>query len=135
MDLLIDSLFTKKQMAVYDNLYISPYPSYGLFTRIISFFLYCFITFDRLCAGYDATEAGTGHSSEACEGHNQAGYDCREAGCKGYDADQVFVEVAPWTFEARAVEIDFQQGDRITVKSGVQIGDRVVVRGGVLLND
>jgi hypothetical protein len=82
MDLLIDSLFTKKQMAVYDNLYISPYPSYDLFTRIISFFLFSFDEFEWQCAGYDATEAGSGHY--------EAGYYHWEAGCKGYDADQVF---------------------------------------------
>ncbi len=51
------------------------------------------------------------------------------------DADQVFVEVAPWTFEARPVEIGFQQGDDVIVKSGVKAGERVVVKGGVLLND
>jgi cobalt-zinc-cadmium efflux system membrane fusion protein len=51
------------------------------------------------------------------------------------DADLVFVEVAPWTFEARRVETGAQQSDRIIVRSGVRPGDRVVVKGGVLLND
>jgi len=51
------------------------------------------------------------------------------------DADNVFVEVAPWTFEARQVETGTQQGDRAVVRSGVRPGDRVVVKGGVLLND
>jgi membrane fusion protein, heavy metal efflux system len=51
------------------------------------------------------------------------------------DSDQVFVEVAPWTFERRPVEIGFQQGDRAIPRSGLKIGDRVVVKGGVLLND
>ena len=51
------------------------------------------------------------------------------------DADQVFVEVAPWTFEPRRVEISFQKGDDVIVKSGVKAGERVVVKGGVLLND
>ena len=51
------------------------------------------------------------------------------------NSDQVFVEVEPWTFEARPVEIDFQQGDQAIVKSGLKAGDRVVVKGGVLLND
>jgi cobalt-zinc-cadmium efflux system membrane fusion protein len=51
------------------------------------------------------------------------------------DRDQVFVEVAPWTFEARPVEVAFQQGNQAIVKSGVKAGDRVVVKGGVLLND
>ena len=51
------------------------------------------------------------------------------------DADQVFVEVAPWTFEARKVETGVQQGDRVAVKSGLAPGDRVIIKGGVLLND
>ena len=51
------------------------------------------------------------------------------------DADQVFVEVEPWVFEARRVETGFQRGDGVIVKSGVKAGDRVVVKGGVLLND
>jgi cobalt-zinc-cadmium efflux system membrane fusion protein len=51
------------------------------------------------------------------------------------DVNQVFVEVAPWTFEARPVEVGFQQGDLAVIQSGVKAGDRVVVKGGVLLND
>ena len=51
------------------------------------------------------------------------------------DANQVFVEMAPWTFEARSVEIGFQQGEQVVLTSGVKVGDRVVVKGGVLLND
>src|SRR5215468_5676332 len=51
------------------------------------------------------------------------------------DANQVFVEVAPWTFASVPVEIGFQQGDEAVVQSGLKVGDRVVVKGGVLLND
>ena len=51
------------------------------------------------------------------------------------DLNRVFVETAPWTFEARTVEIGFQQGDQAVLTSGVKAGDRVVVRGGVLLGD
>jgi len=51
------------------------------------------------------------------------------------EADQVFVEIAPWTFEARPVEIDFQQGDQAVVAHGLKAGERVVVKGAVLLND
>ena len=50
------------------------------------------------------------------------------------EADQVFVEVAPWTFEARLVEIDFQQRDQAVVAHGLQAGEHVVVKGAVLLN-
>jgi cobalt-zinc-cadmium efflux system membrane fusion protein len=51
------------------------------------------------------------------------------------DASQVFVEVAPWAFESRRVEVGFQQGDEAAIRNGLSAGDRVVTRGGVLLND
>ena len=51
------------------------------------------------------------------------------------EADQVFVEIAPWTFEARPIEIDFQQGNQAVIAHGLKAGQRVVVRGAVLLND
>ena len=51
------------------------------------------------------------------------------------EADQVFVEIAPWTFEARPIEIDFQQGNQAVIAHGLQAGERVVVKGAVLLND
>jgi cobalt-zinc-cadmium efflux system membrane fusion protein len=51
------------------------------------------------------------------------------------EADQVFVEVAPWTFEARAVDIDFQQKDQVVIAHGVEADQHVVVKGAVLLND
>jgi membrane fusion protein, heavy metal efflux system len=51
------------------------------------------------------------------------------------DADRVFVEVAPWTFVPRQVEINYQQGNSTVIKSGLAAGERAVVKGGVLLND
>jgi cobalt-zinc-cadmium efflux system membrane fusion protein len=51
------------------------------------------------------------------------------------DSDRVYVEVEPWTFEPRPVEVDFQQGDQAIIKSGLRAGERIVVKGGVLLND
>jgi len=51
------------------------------------------------------------------------------------ETDQVFVEVAPFVFQARPVEVAFQQGDEAIVARGVKAGERVVVKGGVLLND
>jgi cobalt-zinc-cadmium efflux system membrane fusion protein len=47
----------------------------------------------------------------------------------------VFVETAPWTFQARTVDIGFQEGDQVALKNGVKAGDRVVVKGGVFLGD
>ncbi len=51
------------------------------------------------------------------------------------DLTQVYVETAPWTFQARTVELGFQQGDQVAIKNGVRPGERVVVKGGVLLGD
>jgi membrane fusion protein, heavy metal efflux system len=51
------------------------------------------------------------------------------------ESDQVFVEVEPWVFEARPIEVAFQQGKDAIVGRGLQAGDRVVVKGAVLLND
>jgi membrane fusion protein, heavy metal efflux system len=51
------------------------------------------------------------------------------------DGDRVFVEVAPWTFVPRSVEVNFQQGNAAIIKSGLAAGERAVVKGGVLLND
>jgi membrane fusion protein, heavy metal efflux system len=51
------------------------------------------------------------------------------------ETDQVFVEVEPWVFEARPVEVGFQQGDQAIVTNGLKAGERVVVKDGVLLND
>ena len=51
------------------------------------------------------------------------------------DANEVLVEVAPWTFVPRKVDIAFQQGDQAVLISGVSAADRIVVKGGVLLGD
>ena len=49
--------------------------------------------------------------------------------------DQVFVEVEPWVFEPRRVDVAFQEGDQAMIGRGLKGGERVVVKGGVLLND
>jgi membrane fusion protein, heavy metal efflux system len=51
------------------------------------------------------------------------------------ETDQVFVEVDPWVFEARPVEVGFQEGDQAIVTRGLKAGERIVVKDGVLLND
>jgi cobalt-zinc-cadmium efflux system membrane fusion protein len=51
------------------------------------------------------------------------------------EVDQVFVEVEPWTFEARPVDVAFQQDDRAVIERGLNPGERIVVKGGALLND
>src|SRR5262252_1334476 len=51
------------------------------------------------------------------------------------ETDQVFIELAPWTFEARSVRVNALQGDEAAIEGGIKVGDRIVVTGGVLLND
>jgi len=50
-------------------------------------------------------------------------------------ANRVFVEVAPWKFEARKVSLGAQVGSDVEVIGGLSSGARVVVKDGVLLND
>lgn len=51
------------------------------------------------------------------------------------DSTTVFVEVAPWTFQRRTVDLSYDETGDTRVLKGLKAGDRVVVRGGVLLND
>jgi cobalt-zinc-cadmium efflux system membrane fusion protein len=51
------------------------------------------------------------------------------------DVTLVFVEIKPWQFEARSVELGSDEGERVRVRNGLKAGERIVVKGGVLLND
>jgi membrane fusion protein, heavy metal efflux system len=51
------------------------------------------------------------------------------------DTTSVFVEVSDWAFERRNVEIAYQEGAAVAIKSGLRPGERVVVKGAVRLND
>lgn len=51
------------------------------------------------------------------------------------DTISVFVEVSPWTFERRPVDLSYDETSGTRVLKGLKSGDRVIVRGGVLLND
>jgi membrane fusion protein, heavy metal efflux system len=51
------------------------------------------------------------------------------------DNISVFVEVSPWTFERRTVDLSYDESDNTRVLKGLKAGDRVIVRSGVLLND
>lgn len=47
----------------------------------------------------------------------------------------VYVETAPWTFQAREVKTGVHLGDDTEVVQGLSGGERIVARQGVLLND
>jgi membrane fusion protein, heavy metal efflux system len=51
------------------------------------------------------------------------------------DKTSVFVEVAEWAFERRDVEVAYQEGPTVAVKTGLKPGERIVVKGAVRLND
>jgi membrane fusion protein, heavy metal efflux system len=51
------------------------------------------------------------------------------------DSTTVLVEVSPWTFQRRTVQLGDDEGTGTRVLAGLHQGDRVVVKGGVLLND
>jgi cobalt-zinc-cadmium efflux system membrane fusion protein len=51
------------------------------------------------------------------------------------DSVTVFVEVSPWRFERRTVDLSYDESEDTRILKGLKAGDRVIVRGGVLLND
>lgn len=51
------------------------------------------------------------------------------------DSTTVLVEVAPWTFARRTVELGSEDNETVSIVGGLKRGERVVTRGGVLLND
>ena len=51
------------------------------------------------------------------------------------DSTTVLVEVMPWTFVRRSVELGNEEGDNTLIRKGLKPGERIVTRGGVLLND
>ncbi|WP_394778800.1 efflux RND transporter periplasmic adaptor subunit [Undibacterium sp.] len=48
---------------------------------------------------------------------------------------RVFVEKAPWVYEARIVKTGAQAGGNVEIVSGLKAGERIVAKDGVLLND
>ncbi|CAN7779262.1 efflux RND transporter periplasmic adaptor subunit [Variovorax sp. LjRoot84] len=48
---------------------------------------------------------------------------------------RVFVEVSPWRFEPRVVQLGPQVGGAVEIVAGLKAGERVVEKDGVLLND
>ena len=53
----------------------------------------------------------------------------------GQEGARVFVEVAPWTFEARMVKAGAQIGPDTEILEGLRPGERVAVKEGVVFND
>jgi cobalt-zinc-cadmium efflux system membrane fusion protein len=51
------------------------------------------------------------------------------------DSTTVFVEVRPWIFVRRTVDIGDDEGEQVPILKGLTSGERVIVKGGVLLND
>ncbi len=54
---------------------------------------------------------------------------------QGQEGSKVFVEVAPWAFEARLVKAGAQVGPDTEIVEGLQEGERLAVKEGVLFND
>ncbi len=51
----------------------------------------------------------------------------------GGEKSRVYVEVAPWTFQRRDVEVGEQIGQRLVIKKGLESGTRIVTSNAVLL--
>jgi cobalt-zinc-cadmium efflux system membrane fusion protein len=54
---------------------------------------------------------------------------------QGQEGSKVFVEVAPWAFEAAAVKAGAQVGSQVEILEGLKAGQRFVAKEGVILND
>ncbi len=50
------------------------------------------------------------------------------------DSTTVLVEVQPWTFVRRTIELGEEEGNSVFVRTGLKAGERIIVKGGVLLN-
>jgi membrane fusion protein, heavy metal efflux system len=46
-----------------------------------------------------------------------------------------FVEIAPWEFEVRRLELGSEYNNKVEILSGLKAKERVVVKGGIILND
>lgn len=51
------------------------------------------------------------------------------------DSTSVYVEISPWTFERREVELGAEDKENVRVLAGLRSGDRIITTGGVLVND
>jgi cobalt-zinc-cadmium efflux system membrane fusion protein len=51
------------------------------------------------------------------------------------DTVSVYVEVKPWLFEQRSVQLGTEDGGNVRVLTGLQPGERIVTAGGVFIND
>ena len=51
------------------------------------------------------------------------------------DSTSVYVEIKPWTFVRRQVELGTEDQDNVRVLSGLKAGERIAIAGGVLVND
>jgi cobalt-zinc-cadmium efflux system membrane fusion protein len=51
------------------------------------------------------------------------------------DTTSVYVEVKPWIFVRREVQLGLEDNDTVRVISGLAIGERVVTAGGIFVND
>lgn len=51
------------------------------------------------------------------------------------DTTSVYVEIAPWVFERREVQLGPEDGEVVRVLAGLAIGERVATAGGIFVND
>lgn len=51
------------------------------------------------------------------------------------DMTSVYIQIAPWVFEPRQVELGAEDGDTVRILSGLKPRDRIVMAGGVFIND
>ena len=51
------------------------------------------------------------------------------------DKTSVYVEVSPWVFECREIQLGNEDNDQVRVVSGLAVGERIATTGGIFIND
>ena len=51
------------------------------------------------------------------------------------DSTSVYVEISPWTFQQREIELGLEDRESERVLSGLKPGERIVASGGIFIND
>jgi cobalt-zinc-cadmium efflux system membrane fusion protein len=52
-----------------------------------------------------------------------------------YESTSVFVEIQPWVFKRKVVEIGYENNGKIEILSGLNPGDKIAASGGIFIND
>lgn len=52
-----------------------------------------------------------------------------------YESTSVFLEVSPWVFKRKNVELGYEHDGFVEILSGLKSGDKIATKGGIFIND